>query len=470
MAAKKTKDFPFINTAILVIIDIGIMIFLARKFLDLGEGEVYFFDNETLNDKHFLFTVSSTVFWLLISNISGFYKVQRFASALTIIKLIIKQFALFTLFIYAFIGVFRSIDINALLTLRYVLITCLVISLIKILNHYGLKKYWHYKKGNLKRIIIIGNTNNSKDFRNLLSSKKELGYETLGVFSNILDSNTIGDIEESMKFIKTSDDIDEIFCAIDELSEDQVNEFVRLAGIKDIDLKFIPDAEKPYVKSLRTDYYSYLPIFSLEKPALNDDVNQLVKRLFDVIFSIFIIVFVISWLIPICAILIKLESKGPVFYKHTRNGINYKEFVCYKLRTLKSRKSKDLRQVEVGDTRVTRVGKFLRRTSIDELPQFFNVLLGEMSVVGPRPHMLPFTSEYSKKIDNYIFTYRHSVKPGITGLAQIKGFRGEIKKDEDIINRVKFDVFYIENWSLLLDVKIIVITFINILKGEQKAY
>ena len=123
-----------------------------------------------------------------------------------------------------------------------------------------------------------------------------------------------------------------------------------------------------------------------------------------------------------------------------------------------------------NDSRVTKVGKFLRKTSLDELPQFFNVLKGDMSVVGPRPHMIKYTSKYSKKIDKYDFTFRHNVKPGITGLAQISGFRGEIKSDIDIVNRIKYDIFYIENWSLFFDLKIIFKTVLNAIKGEEKAY
>jgi len=466
----KTKRFLFAMTALILVMDIGIINFLAIKLLDLGEGKVYFFKNDFLNNKKLLFAIFSIISWLFISSLSKFYRVHRYTSVISIIGLIIKQFALFSLIIYAFIGVFRSVDINALLTLRYIAITCVVIASLKILRHYVQKKYRQYISGDSKSVLIIGNTQNSKDFRKLLSSNKELGYEVLGVFSDTLDKDILGNISDGLKAIESNDKIDEIFCAIDELSEDQVNEFVRQAGLQNIELKFIPEGKKHYVKSLKTDYFSYLPILSIEKPELNKEINQFIKRVFDIVFSVLVIVFVISWLIPICAILIKLESKGPVFFRHTRNGINYKEFACYKLRSLRTQHSKEISQVKEGDSRVTNFGKFLRRTSIDELPQFFNVLLGEMSVVGPRPHMLSFTSEYSKKIDKYMFTFRHSVKPGITGLAQIKGYRGEVKKDEDIINRVKFDVFYIENWSVLLDLKIITKTVFNIIRGEQKAY
>jgi len=181
-------------------------------------------------------------------------------------------------------------------------------------------------------------------------------------------------------------------------------------------------------------------------------------------------VFILSWVTIILFILIKLESKGPLFYKHKRNGINYKEFNCYKFRSLKTTKSVKGTYVKQDDERMTKTGKFLRKTSLDELPQFFNVLKGDMSVVGPRPHMLSYTEDYSKKIDKYNFIFRHNVKPGVTGLAQIKGYRGEIKSDEDIINRIKFDIFYIENWSLLLDIKIILQTIRIAIKGDEKAY
>ena len=209
---------------------------------------------------------------------------------------------------------------------------------------------------------------------------------------------------------------------------------------------------------------------SIQEGAINSNLNRFIKRVFDIIFSLLIIIFVISWLSIILFILIKLESKGPLFYRHKRNGINYKEFYCYKYRSLNITKEVRGTYVKEGDSRVTSIGKFMRKTSIDELPQFINVLKGDMSIVGPRPHMLTYTDEYSKKIDKYNFIFRHHVKPGITGLAQVKGYRGEIETDKDIINRVKYDIFYIENWSLLLDLKIIVQTIINIFKGEEKAY
>jgi putative colanic acid biosynthesis UDP-glucose lipid carrier transferase len=168
------------------------------------------------------------------------------------------------------------------------------------------------------------------------------------------------------------------------------------------------------------------------------------------------------------AIIIRMDSKGPLFFTQKRNGLNNKEFNCFKFRSMEINELADIEQVSKNDSRITKVGKFIRKTSIDELPQFFNVLIGNMSVVGPRPHMVSHTNMYAERIDK--FMVRHFIKPGITGLAQTKGFRGEVETDKDIINRVRYDIFYIEKWSLLLDIIIISKTISNVLKGDEKAY
>ena len=171
---------------------------------------------------------------------------------------------------------------------------------------------------------------------------------------------------------------------------------------------------------------------------------------------------------PILAVGIKLESKGPVFFKQIRKGLNNEEFVCFKFRSMRINSTAHINQVSKNDPRITKLGRFIRKTSIDEMPQFFNVLLGDMSVVGPRPHMVSHSNMYAERIDK--FMVRHLIVPGITGLAQTNGYRGEVESDNDIINRVKYDIFYLENWSLFLDLKIIFQTIISIIKGDDKAY
>ena len=192
------------------------------------------------------------------------------------------------------------------------------------------------------------------------------------------------------------------------------------------------------------------------------------KRIFDFAFASLVTALLLSWLLPILAIIIKLESRGPVLFKQLRTGKNGKPFYCYKLRTMYLNDDSEHRQASRGDSRITKVGAFLRKTSLDELPQFINVLRGEMSVVGPRPHMLQHTIIYSQIIEN--FMERHAVAPGITGLAQVAGYRGETKETEAMVKRVHADIHYISNWSFGLDLKIVLLTIRQAVYGHENAF
>lgn len=366
---------------------------------------------------------------------------------------------------YAYFGLLRISTISFKDNFKFILITVFTIGVIKIITYYALKRYRSYLGGNNRRVIIIGSNKSAYQLKAFFNKRKDMGYQVLGTFSDYLSDT----IKDSFEFLE-KEEVDEIYCSIDEISDDVINKYVKYVDQNYCVLKFIPNSQKIISKRLKTDYYEYLPVLSIPEVSLNSATNRATKRGFDIIFSLFVIVFILSWMVPILYFLIKLESKGPLIYSHRRNGINYKEFVCYKFRSMRHENYPDLEQVKKEDTRVTSIGRFMRRTSIDELPQFFNVLFGDMSVVGPRPHMISYTKDYAKKIDKYNFVFRHSVKPGITGMAQVKGYRGEVENNEDIVNRIKYDIFYIENWSLLLDIKIIIDTIFNILKGQEKAY
>ncbi|MFT7331469.1 MAG: putative colanic acid biosynthesis UDP-glucose lipid carrier transferase, partial [Roseivirga sp.] len=243
----------------------------------------------------------------------------------------------------------------------------------------------------------------------------------------------------------------------------------RFTNDKDIVVKMIPNSEEFYSKHQNVEYYGEtLKVLSVRKLPFDFVENHLVKRFFDIIFSLLVCLFVLSWLIPILWVLVIIESKGPLLFKQKREGLNGEQFLCYKFRSMKLNEVSDKVHTSKNDNRVTKIGGFLRKTSIDELPQFFNVLEGAMSVVGPRPHLKSLSQEYQKEVGDYL--KRHVVKPGITGLAQVSGYRGEIKKRSDIKNRVRLDIFYIENWSFFLDIKIVLKTIFNVFKGEEKAY
>ncbi|MGB5420226.1 undecaprenyl-phosphate glucose phosphotransferase [Algibacter sp.] len=433
-------------------------------FIDLAiiNMTVFYFEINLKNI--YIFCLYISILWILISVKNHFYEVHRQTRLIQITPLLFRQFIFFTIALYAFIGFFKQPNISRLVLGEYLISIFLLISIFKFLTTYLLKKYRTVLRGNIRRVIVIGNNDKVRQLIKTFNTKLEFGYQFQTKFS-VEDEDF--SLENCFDYI-IKNNIDEIYFSVSELSNKQINKLIDFADNNLRELKFIPDNKEIYSKKLKYEYYDYIPILSIRAIPLQEPVNQFFKRLFDILFSLFIIVFVLSWLTPILAILIKLESKGPVFFKQSRNGFNYQEFDCYKFRSMTPNKNANLHQATKGDLRVTKMGAFIRKTSIDELPQFFNVLFGDMSVVGPRPHMVSHTNMYAQRIDK--FMVRHFVKPGITGLAQISGFRGEIETDKDIINRVKYDIFYIENWSLLLDLKIAFQTLSNAIKGEDKAY
>ncbi len=424
---------------------------------------VFYYDIN-LKNNIYLFLTYISLTWIIISVKNHFYEVHRHTRIIQIIPLLFRQFVLFAIVVYAFIGFFKQPVISRLALGNYLLTTFLLISVFKISTTILLKKYRTVLQGNTRNVIVIGSNNKVRQLIKTFNTRLDFGYKFKAQFS-VKDEDF--SLDKCFDYI-IENNIDEIYFSVSELSNTQINMLIDFADNNLRELKFIPDNKDIYSKKLKYEYYDYIPVLSLRTIPLQEPVNKFVKRLFDISLSLFIIVFVLSWLTPILAILIRLESKGPVFFKQSRNGFNYKEFDCYKFRSMTPNKNAHLHQATKGDQRITKIGAFIRKTSIDELPQFFNVLFGDMSVVGPRPHMVSHTNLYAQRVDK--FMVRHFVKPGITGLAQVSGFRGEIETDKDIINRVKYDIFYIENWSLLLDIKIMIQTFTNALKGEEKAY
>ena len=420
---------------------------------------LYYFKN--IDDVQFVVVISLS--WIILSIYSRFYEVYRYTKEIAITILIFRQLVLFTLIVFAFSGFYHDLKLDYKTILKYVFAIFVLITIFKFTIYFLLQKYRSDFGGNYRKTVIIGNSKQTKALEKYFKTHPEYGFLLKKTFS----FNSNDDLKNGLQYVK-KEDVDEIYCSISELSNDQIDQIIDFADNNLKILKFLPDNKEIYSKKLKYEYYDYTPILSLRDIALEESLNHIAKRTFDIVFSSAVIIFLLSWLTPIIAILIKLESKGPVFFKQSRNGFNYKEFECFKFRSMTPNKNAHLHQATKGDLRITKIGKFIRKTSIDELPQFFNVLFGDMSVVGPRPHMVSHTNMYAKKVDK--FMVRHFVKPGITGLAQVKGFRGEIETDQDIINRVKYDIFYVENWSLLIDIKIVTQTFFNALKGEDKAY
>lgn len=424
-----------------------------------------YFDND-FSSRSFLVFIS--LFWVVSSYFTQFYKVHRFNRFLRILTLLARQLIIFTLGYFSYFGIFRegqSVG-NQFLVLLSIFST---ISFLKISWYFILKKYRSLGK-NYRIAIVAGYDESSKNIIKLFKSKSNLGYRYHGFFSNRSYKN--GEYLGSLKSIQTyleSNFVDEIYCSLSSLSQNELTDLKKIALEKNIVIKLIPETTELYSKDQKIEYYDdALMVVNVKKLPFEFEENYYIKRFFDIIFSLFIIIFILSWLYPILWVLIKLESKGPVIFKQQREGLNVEHFVCYKFRSMRSNEQSDKVHARKDDDRVTKIGAFLRRTSLDELPQFINVLKGDMSVVGPRPHLESLSLEYQKEVDDYL--KRHLMKPGITGLAQVSGYRGEIKKKSDIKNRVRLDIFYIENWSFFLDIKIIFNTVLNIFKGDENAY
>ena len=405
-----------------------------------------------------------SISWFIIASSLGFYEVYRYTKVISILNCALKQGILFTLICLAF-AFFDSENSSFQRIILFTSVSLFLILIIKLCIYYFLKRYRVLFGGNFRTVILLGNSKSVKPLQQFFTENPDYGYKLEKVFD--LEKDKVRKLRESFAFV-LEHKIDEIYCSMSDLTQNQINEIVYFADNNLKTLKFIPDEKQILSRNFTFEYYNYIPVISLRNILLDDTLNKVIKRVFDILFSVVVILGLLSWLTIILAIFIKWESKGPLFFIQKRNGLNYKEFNCYKFRSMELNDEADVNQVSKNDIRVTTVGQFIRKTSIDELPQFLNVLFGDMSVVGPRPHMVSHTEMYALKVDK--FMVRHFIKPGITGLAQTKGFRGEVETDKDIINRVKFDIFYLENWSILLDIKIIFNTIYNTIKGDEKAY
>ena len=432
-------------------IDLATIHFLAQGF---------FSDNSA----YYSYIIFVSLAWIVLSVKSNFYEIYRFTKVVKILSLIGLQSILFTLLVFAFFGIYNEMDQDPVEVLIYIAKVFGVIGAFKLAIYYLLKRY-RLVGGNYRNVIILGLNQKTEQLRKFFTDNPEYGYQLIKTYD--FSAREELEMQEVFDFV-LANNIDEIYSSIAELDNDQLGSLVDFADNNLKILKFVPDNKEIYSRRLEYNYYGYLPVLSLRRIPILEPFNLFIKRSFDIMLALIIIVGLLSWLTPLLAIIIKLESKGPVFFKQKRNGLDYKEFFCYKFRSMRPNPMADLHQVTRGDQRITRVGRIIRKTSIDELPQFINVLKGEMSVVGPRPHMVSHTHMYAERIDK--FMVRHFIKPGITGLAQVTGYRGEVETDEDIINRVKFDIFYLENWSMLLDLKIIVQTVYNAIRGDEKAY
>lgn len=349
----------------------------------------------------------------------------------------------------------------------YVLLT-VAVSLWAMLSR-RLIKYFRRRGYNFLRVVIVGTNSTAKRLCEAMSTDPGFGYKMLGFFDNE-DHNTFagrycGRIKDLDKFVKDNS-VDQIYFTIPGHGNDLVAS-VKVADDNVVEFFYVPQISRYINRDFQVDNIGAVPVLTIRRNPLKRTVNKVLKRACDLVCSsAFLIVYPLIY-IPI-AIGIKITSPGPVYFRQERTGYRGKPFTCLKFRTMKVNADADRSQATKNDPRKTRFGEFLRHTSLDELPQFINVFKGDMSVVGPRPHMLKHTEEYSKIVDQYMV--RHFVKPGITGWAQVNGYRGITDEVWKMEKRVEHDVWYIEHWNILLDCKIICRTVYNAFRNDKNAF
>lgn len=333
-------------------------------------------------------------------------------------------------------------------------------------------KFYRTQYYNSNKVLIVGYNNLSIKLAEQLQAddinKNIIGFceEENNVFE-LSKYPILGNVQNAIEICEKYK-ATEIYSTI--MPEHNINiaKLILMAELNCIRFKLVPNLAMYMNMHTEVQHLEEIPIIAQFKEPLQSLNNRISKRTFDIIFSVLVIIFINSWLILLIATLIWIESKSAAIFSQLRTGMNNIPFRILKFTSMRKNKDSNSVQAVKNDKRVTKVGKFLRRTSLDEFPQFFNVLKGDMSIVGPRPHMLKHTDEYSKIIEQYMV--RQFLKPGITGWAQVNGHRGETKNIHQMQKRIEYDIWYVENWSLRLDIKVIFLTVINAVKGEKNAY
>ncbi len=315
-----------------------------------------------------------------------------------------------------------------------------------------------------RNYLIIGRNLLSAEVRKFYLMNPELGYK----FKGYVDFEQGAIPIDKIQGIYSLNEVQEIFCCAPSVSEKELDQLIKFGLNSLIKIKMIIQPEIGGGQTIQLEKFDKPPGIDIAIINLDDPLNRFLKRGFDLLFAGLVGILFLSWFIPIIGILIKLDSSGPIFFIQQRRGRNSIPFGCLKFRTMIQNNESAEKQAMRMDPRITKLGSFLRKSSIDELPQFINVILGDMSIVGPRPQMPAHYDEYSKLIED--FMGRHYVKSGITGLAQCMGYRGEIQNVTDMQNRVRLDRYYIENWTFWLDIKIIFLTIVSLIRGSDKAY
>lgn len=445
----------------------GLFTLVDFLILNLTYLILYLFNNEPDDffTRHvwFMMNITFAAGCSIYSNIHN----RRVVFADRVVLTATKSVMLFAILFFASLLFLNLDNIRVLTFVEFFLIFFPSLSIWWLLSRQMLKIY-RSRGFNFKRTVIIGGSTVGMRLLDELIGDDGYGFRIMGLFDDTPRQTKYykGGLDNLEAFIKDNL-IDEMYCTLPDGEDGVVQRMIKLADRNAVDFYYVPQFGSAIKRQFELQSIGNVPILAIRPNPLNKTLNRIIKRTFDIIFSSCVLVFT-PIVLPLIALGIKLSSPGPIFFKQKRTGYRGKEFYCYKFRTMKVNNDSDSVQATENDPRKTAFGDFLRRTSIDELPQFFNVWKGDMSIVGPRPHMLKHTKDYSALIDKYMV--RHTIKPGITGWAQVNGYRGETRELWQMEKRVEYDVWYAENWNLMLDLKIIFLTVKNAIRGEKNAF
>jgi putative colanic acid biosynthesis UDP-glucose lipid carrier transferase len=420
----------------------------------------------------FILLLVLNITWIFSSRSTGLYDdfINRLfvSSLINISKNALVQTAVSVVFVFAIK--------EPLFTRNFILVHTIIVLITISARTVILKKILLRRKAlgiNVRNLLIIGAGEVGKNFYEMLKSKNDYGYNLVGFLDDeSLSSSVLGKIEDTEKIIKLKA-VNEIIIALPGYAYNRVDDIIKVCNRQAVRVHIIPDYFKFVSKKFQVGLIGDFPIITVRNEPLEEINWKIIKRLFDIIFSLLVIICIISWLFPIIFFLQKITSKGPIFFIQDRIGKDNKPFRCYKFRTMvvSNQKEKFIPTAQ-NDPRITKFGKFLRKSNLDELPQIFNVLIGNMSTVGPRPHAIPYNDMYKEIVEE--LKLRHLIKPGITGWAQIHGLRGDIADEVEnrkrTLKRIEHDIWYIENWTLWLDIEIILLTVWQMLKADTKGY
>lgn len=453
----------------------GTLILLDLLAINVGFNTVNYFFNRELTVSAFIeyhnFLYFLNGLWIVISIFCEIYKESNITSFESFSRVSVRAFLFFMAILMFYLFFFHQFVISRM----FLVVLLGSVSSFLVFNRFiYLIIYQYFKRKDylITRIVILGYNNVSKKLVEYLE-RDAINAEILGFceeeenIHEITHYPLLNTIDNSLITCKLYNATD-IYSTIAPEQNEKIYDVIRHAEQNCIRFRLIPDLGYFIKQKLYIDYIHDLPVISLRKEPLEDLGNRIGKRIFDIMVSSFVVIFILPVVVPIIGLLIKLESRGPVFFRQFRSAKNNKKFSCLKFRSMCTNNQADSAQASIDDERITRIGRFLRRTSLDEFPQFLNVLTGQMSIVGPRPHMLKHTKDYSKLLNQ--FMVRQFVKPGITGWAQINGLRGETRELSHMEKRVEHDIWYMENWSIWLDIKIIFLTIFKVFGRDKNAF